>query len=212
MSYLEIKKSAFIASAEDWGLPRGYTKLSYLQSSTEKEWFDTGIAGTSEIVIQCKVSAEGATSNYKAVCWGETSTLSERTALYIDESSQYVAIRKTSKLSPIGTSSGINDPHEFELTNTTVTMDGVSHTINSSNGSYSSSRSLYIFGINSPARIKTNKGDDGLMRIYWLKIYNGTTLVRDYIPCLNASGIPCFFDRVSQSDCLNVGSGTLTYE
>lgn len=49
-------------------------------------------------------------------------------------------------------------------------------------------------------------------KLYYLKIWDGTTLIRDYIPVLDSNNIPCLYDRVNETFNYNEGTGTLEYE
>lgn len=44
-------------------------------------------------------------------------------------------------------------------------------------------------------------------RIYYVQIYSDTTLVRDFIPVLDLSGVPCMYDRVTKEYFYNQGTG-----
>ena len=44
-------------------------------------------------------------------------------------------------------------------------------------------------------------------KIYFTKIYNNDTLVRDYIPVIDSSERPCLFDKVSKECFYNQGTG-----
>ncbi|MBO7732892.1 MAG: hypothetical protein J6S67_10075 [Methanobrevibacter sp.] len=52
--------------------------------------------------------------------------------------------------------------------------------------------------------------DAGVHTIYYCKIWNGGYLVRDFIPVLDWTYTPCFYDKVSGGLFYNTGSGTLT--
>ena len=49
-------------------------------------------------------------------------------------------------------------------------------------------------------------------KIYYCKIYNKNTLVRDYIPVLDKDGIACFYDKVEGKYYYNQGDGEFLYE
>ena len=52
--------------------------------------------------------------------------------------------------------------------------------------------STYLFALN-------NNGTSGLyayIKLYYLKIYDGDALVRDYIPVIDSNSRPCLFDKV----------------
>lgn len=49
-------------------------------------------------------------------------------------------------------------------------------------------------------------------RIYYTKIYDGDNLVRDFVPVIDSSGIPCLYDKVEDKFYYNEGSGEFLYE
>ena len=48
-------------------------------------------------------------------------------------------------------------------------------------------------------------------RLYYCKIYNGDTLVRDFVPVIDGSNIACLYDKVEKKCYYNVGTGTFSY-
>ena len=48
-------------------------------------------------------------------------------------------------------------------------------------------------------------------RIYACKIYDNGTLVRDFIPVLDKSGVACMYDKVNKKFYYNAGSGSFSY-
>lgn len=52
--------------------------------------------------------------------------------------------------------------------------------------------------------------DRASARIYYCKIYNNSTLVRDFIPVKDSDGIVCLFDKVSKQFFYNAGTGNFT--
>jgi len=48
-------------------------------------------------------------------------------------------------------------------------------------------------------------------KIYKYQITEGTKLVRDMIPCLDASNVPCMWDAVERKTYYNAGTGTFSY-
>ena len=71
---------------------------------------------------------------------------------------------------------------------------------------FSTPVNLYLFGNN-------NNGSAvlGSHRIYYCKIYDNGTLVRDFTPALDYSGIPCLWDKVTETFYYNAGTGTFNY-
>lgn len=68
--------------------------------------------------------------------------------------------------------------------------------------------SLYLFAMNNQKNIIANAS----ARLYYFKIYNNDTLVRDYIPVVDESSIPCLYDKVEDKFYYNEGSGEFLYK
>jgi hypothetical protein len=65
---------------------------------------------------------------------------------------------------------------------------------------------LYVFGVN-----KYNTAvPESSIRMYSFKIYDGDTLVRDYIPAFDDNRVACLYDKVSETYFYNAGTGTFT--
>ena len=73
---------------------------------------------------------------------------------------------------------------------------------------FQNSQNMYLFANN-------NNGIAQLPMkgyIWYFKIYDNDTLVRDYIPVLDSSGIPCLYDKVEDKFYYNEGSGEFLYK
>lgn len=49
------------------------------------------------------------------------------------------------------------------------------------------------------------------MKLYYCKIYQGTELVRDFIPVIDTQDVPCLYDKISKQYFYNSGEGTFQY-
>ena len=66
---------------------------------------------------------------------------------------------------------------------------------------------LWLFAVN-----RTNAFTSAVAaRIHYFKLYDGSSLVRDFIPVLDWSGAPCMYDKVSGQLFYNAGTGTFNY-
>lgn len=71
------------------------------------------------------------------------------------------------------------------------------------------SLNLYLFCINYPA--SSSQSDFfASMKLYSCKIYDNGTLVRDFKPYYDSSGVVCLFDAVSGTYYYNAGTGAFT--
>ena len=50
------------------------------------------------------------------------------------------------------------------------------------------------------------------IRIHSFSMYNKGIPVIDYVPCVDAAGVPCMYDTVSKQPFYNQGTGEFTYE
>lgn len=88
--------------------------------------------------------------------------------------------------------------------------------IGTSNHTYTAQtfQSLYndiIFGKSSYGGTIRTTTDLSNMKLYSFKIYDNGTLVRDFVPVLNASLVPCLYDKKNNQYYTNAGTGTFLY-
>lgn len=72
--------------------------------------------------------------------------------------------------------------------------------------SFTSTCSMYLFANNVAGTPQTY----GKLRLYSCQIYDNGTLVRDYVPCLDDSGVVCLYDLVESKYYYNAGTGSFT--
>ena len=54
-------------------------------------------------------------------------------------------------------------------------------------------------------------GTGAYAQVYSCKIYHQDNLVRDFVPCLNADGVPCMYDLIRRRTFYNKGTGSFTW-
>ena len=69
--------------------------------------------------------------------------------------------------------------------------------------------SMFIFARNSQGSVLTSTYT--YAKLYYFKIYDGETLVRDFVPCIDFNNKPCLWDKVTCNFYYNLGSGNFTY-
>lgn len=83
-----------------------------------------------------------------------------------------------------------------------------------SNKTFQNSFNMYLFttsaGTASSGANPEPSSGRFLGRIYSCQIYDNDVLVRDFIPCINSSGVAGFYDNVNGKFYTNKGSGTFT--
>lgn len=214
MSGLDERRKAMMGEI-DYGLPKNYMAVEYLESTSEKQWFDTGIKASSTLTVEGEWYIDRSTiaDDYVILYQGENSINIYSFGLLV-----YNTQSRNNWCWTIGSGrETFQNPADHALrfrsktTNKQCIINGVVEKTYSSN-KFTSRRDIFIFGTSSSTRVKPNKGDDGTKRIYWMKIWDGQTLVRDFQPCLDASSTPCLYDRVSKQTFYNKGSLNLGYK
>lgn len=62
---------------------------------------------------------------------------------------------------------------------------------------------IHLFGVNRDGSNVTNFD----MRIYYAFISKGKSVVRHFVPALDADGTPCMWDKISKAFFYNIGTG-----
>ena len=98
----------------------------------------------------------------------------------------------------------------FEELQIAIPPDILKNMINTIENAYLDNNiSLKIFGYeNGSSACAFN---NYYMYVYSFKIYEGTTLIKDYVPVVNINNRPCLFDKVSKECFYNSGSGEFLY-
>ena len=211
MSGLDERRKAMMGEI-DYGLPKGYMAVEYLESTSEKQWFDSGIKASNKVNIQGEFYVDRTTiaDNYVCVWGGENSISNKSTSLLRNKDGSWTFCSGLHR-------SDFDQPSDERLrfTVSTTVRDCIINGVirkEVSSTSFTANRNIFIFGTSSSTRLKSDKGDDGIKRIYWMKMWENGNLVRDFQPCLDASSTPCLYDRVSKQTFYNKGSLRLGYK
>ena len=113
------------------------------------------------------------------------------------------------------------DRHTFDVSNASKTLDGAELDQRSRNPDKTDNKDaltktlqgpLYLFAFDQGWNPVGAAADPATCKIYSCQIYDGTTLVRDFVPCLNANGEPVLYDLAGQKAYANKGSGKFECE
>jgi hypothetical protein len=196
-------------------LPDGYTLVKYLES-TGSQWINTEINPTNNtgIWVTAKTNAIPYSESYPAGClkdngWGKNTTcfLVPRLAQnkdYVYKSRVLFNQQNTmwdSKFSESciydGKSNWLNDK-KGSITGKLVSDISV----NFPTTAFSTDLPIYLFSVN-----KYGTSVIGInVRIYRAKISDGTTIIRDYVPCLDSDNKPCLYDVIQGQPYYNQGA------
>jgi len=175
-------------------------RVEYLESSGT-QYIDTGIA-PSNITPIAKLkfipTQQYSSGNYGIFgCWGANNT---RFQVFYNSIGIGTYVSKSWQA---------NTTYEVELNGKipSATINGTVETTGYSNANGFSSDNMYLF-----TRNNGDTADNGVpLKLYYCKIWNNDTLVRDFIPVLDNNGRPALYDNVSGQLFYNLGSGEFTY-
>lgn len=176
-------------------LPSGYTELAYIQSSGT-QYIDTGLKPNQNMRVVVKLSTSETGSH--TVFGADLSWTDDGFAL---------GVGFTHYGKETGTISGLNNgsPHEVDFHKNIISMDG-STVLTMGASTFSISYNLVLFANNRAGGIQ----EKTTMALYYCRIFDGDTLLRDYIPCINASGSVGLYDFVGRQFYGNAGTGAFT--
>lgn len=86
-----------------------------------------------------------------------------------------------------------------------ISMDG-STVLTMGASTFSVPHNLALFANNRAGGIQ----EKTTMALYYCRIYDGNTIIRDYIPCKNAGGAVGLYDLIGQKFYGNAGTGSFT--
>ena len=207
-----ISNNGVIKAHNQSGIPLGYQRVEYLQS-TGTQYIDTGYKGNGNTKVHIKVRYYTETSNSgSGRIFGSRET-------------------QTSKAFAIGSNSGVASTsgkitfffgnQAYLLTNKNIvlnewldiTFDKTIHNINGinygepyNNETFETPQTLKIFGF-------TNEGvmGYGVCDCSELQLWNNDILVRNFVPCRrNSDSVLGMYDTVSGTFLTNAGTGTFT--
>ena len=183
-------------------LPSGYRKLEYIQSSGT-QYIDTGLKPkhNTRVVMDLQLLSTagipyvfgtwaGGMNNCFSVYWWTN----VHNSWGVDYGTQRSAIPQTNW----------NKRLTVDLNQNVVTVDGISYTLTAT--TFTATNNLFLLALNNG----NNAIDYTVAKVYGCKIYDNGMLVRDFIPCKNASGVIGLWDDVNSAYYQNAGSGTFT--
>lgn len=193
-------------------LPEGFKKVKYLIANGS-QYIDTGYVPTNEtgyyLEGQGYKAATGDTFFYGCV---NTTTWADNTRIYA---------MSTPKLNyGWGTFSSLSDNAAYLRQEVKVsqnflnsrkcvmTSNNTDFSANLPQLSFTPNKPLYLFAVNL-----ANTGISGPLegRIDTFLISEGDQIVRQFVPCLDADGIPCMYELYTGTAYYNQGSGNFSY-
>lgn len=185
-------------------LPEGYTELEYIQSSGT-QYIDTGFKPNQDTRVQMDFQLIGSYSSIRALFGvrDESSGTAPQQFVFWNNGSNSF---RTDYFGTQKTISGLTVTDRFIVDkNKNVTTIGEETATNTSaNGQCI--YNIVLFGINTVGSVSFFSA----LNLYSCQIYDNGTLIRDYVPAKNSSGIVGLYDVVNNEFYQNAGTGTFT--
>lgn len=181
-------------------LPSGYKRLEYIQSSGT-QYIKTGIVPNRNTRIVLDVQL---LSTQTARCFLFGSRESDVAHFWVEKSSSGQFITNYGTVGDKTFSRSLSPYSRYVIDKnsniTTIGSETITHTAGALNGSLE----MFLFVENYNGTASTFSS----MKLYSCKIYDGSTIVRNYIPCQNRSGTVGLWDDVNAKFHSNAGTGT----
>lgn len=179
-----------ISKQETVGVATKYTRLEYIEGDSDQR-IDTGMKATNKTKIELKVSA---TSSH---FFSGVGSSENRFGVYALTTGKLdIGLGSSGYLGSV--ISNITYPSVITLENGKATAGGSTYTF-STQSAFTTSSNLHIFS--------EGTGSAAGGRLYYYKVYENGTLVRDYIPALRSDGIVGLYDAVNDTFTASSGSG-----
>ena len=180
-------------------LPSGYTELEYIQSSGT-QYIDTRFIPTSNTKISIDFQVLSVVADDTII-----GTINPNCVIGYNTTEIYAGFKLGTGTS-IAIATTVTSRHTAELSNGVFKVDAQQKSFDQVTG-FSHTLTALIFashysGISDGAYGKC------AAKVYSAKIYESGVLVRDFIPCKNASGVVGMWDDVNSVFYQNAGSGT----
>lgn len=188
-------------------LPGGYTELEYIESSGT-QYIDTGIKPTQDTRVITEIEFGVNNPEIKCIFGTRNSNSSTATLSYALFSMNAGTTARSDYFgSSISKTFDFLGQH-FEIDKNKKTCRIGSETITNAAKTGQASLNLYLFTLNNAGSV--NSAFNSTMKLYSCQVYNGETLVRNFIPCINPEGDVGLFDAVGLSFYGNLGTGKFT--
>lgn len=180
-------------------IPQAYTLLEYIEG-TGTQYINTGITPTQNTSFAFGIYMTEITGACIIGCIVSNDNNDYRIFNY---NGQIYWDMQASRLIGTTNSFSANQKFEFKIGNNYVEKDGATVLTGTTLSSFTGDCPMQILRDNPTGSSTCAKG-----RVYYLKIYNSGTLVRNMLPCKNESGAIGMYDTVEKKFYNNNGTGT----
>lgn len=181
-------------------LPSGYTKLDYIESSGT-QYIDTGFIPNQDSAVHI-VCQPTVASGWQGIFGARSATNVGEFGVDIPAGTTLRSVYGTGNVTT--TVSTVATKLDIYKNKNVCTINGA--VLTNSTETFSSGYPIWIFDKNTAG----SKWNPCSMKLYSCKVYDNGTLVRDFIPCKNASGTIGLWDNVNSVFYANAGTGTFS--
>lgn len=177
------------------GLPNGYTPTEFVQTNGS-QYLDTGIVPNTNTRVVMDAELTDVPSFRDAAFFGveTTSNINAFSFFWSSPNSLFTAEIFSANLNRQRFSLSGKTRLSIDMSKDYIEVNGDRRSVVS--GSLSTSQTLTLFCLNGLLNIKANYAT---CKFYGCKIYDGTTLVRDYVPAKNSAGTSGIYDKVNNT-------------
>lgn len=204
-----MSRREFLTSSAKDGLPDGYTKVDYLQS-TGTQWIDMGIAPDQNTKLVLKVLATNLNGGVGVSLVGSRSGInsSDQFFTYISGDKRFLFRVDGKEDASAFTNFKVNTLYTITLSTSRFLVDENGNRVHtmyiSSSSDFTSTVTMALF--------RSKPFSMGFIgNIYVCKHYNNDHLIQHFVPCLDSDGVPCMYDLVSKTTFYNQGTGSFTW-
>ena len=181
-----------------------YCEVEYLES-TGTQYIDTGIDIGAEIELEFSFYATAFNgSTYCSPLSARRTNLINSISYAFNNGTTYVSFGNNAEVQ-VSPTIKLNTKHVIIQNKEGLWQDGNKTTYAQGyNTNFTETGNLYVFARNN---IGSGVGNYFIGRIYYVKITEGSTLVRNFIPVLDWDMRPCMYDKVTRKLFYNKGTG-----
>lgn len=191
--YASASATDFVAGpAVTTSLPSTYTKTDYIEA-TGTQYIDTGYVPNSTTRVVLDFESTGA--DFGCLFGARTSSNSGDSkntfGMWVQDATAFPHYGDG-----VYNQKPITKPVNTRLT---IDMNGATTTIGDTSvtfdrATFGSGCNLTLFGMNTMGNIDSRRA---VGKLYSCKIYSGSTLMRDFVPCINPSGVAGLWDKLT---------------
>lgn len=189
--------------ASGLNLPKEYYPVEYLQS-TATQYINSGYnpGGNTRVTTRIEVTEEYGSNSFTLFGARQTTAGSKVFAVWGEISNKALRWDYNSSSNSLSSIPYLNE-WEIDFNMNIFKANELSYT--ATKATYTVTRPMYIFAMNQGT---FNSDQIARMKLYYMKIYDSNTLVRDFVPCVREKDSkPGLYDRINGMFYANAGSG-----